>query len=56
MNSKTLIWIGMAVGSTVGGMIPNLWGAGFLSFSAILLSAIGALIGIFAGFRISQNF
>ena len=46
----------MIVGSTIGGMIPGLWGAGFLSFSSILLSAVGAILGIWLAFKMSRNF
>jgi len=56
MSSKTFIWIGMVVGSTVGGMIPGIWGASFLSFSSIFLSAVGAIAGIYVGFKMSRNF
>jgi hypothetical protein len=54
MESKTLVWIGIFVGSTVGSSIPLLWGASFLSFSSIFLSGVGAAIGIWLGWRISQ--
>lgn len=55
MNSKVLIWGGMFVGSTIGGLIPSLWGADMFSFSPIILSGVGAFVGIWAGFKISQN-
>lgn len=54
MQPRTLIWIGVAVGSTVGGFIPTLWGASFLSFSSMLFSAVGAFAGIWLGYRLSQ--
>ncbi len=54
MNSKSLIWIGVAVGSTIGAYIPALWGAGVLSFSSIILSMFGGLAGIWAGFKLGQ--
>ncbi|MDE2037892.1 MAG: hypothetical protein KGI69_01540 [Patescibacteria group bacterium] len=54
MNRKTLIWIGLFAGSTVGGSIPLIWGGGFLSFSSIVLSAAGGLAGIWAGFRLAD--
>lgn len=53
-SSKTLIWIGAAVGGTVGGYIPALWGAGLFSVSSILLSGAGAIAGIWLGFKISR--
>ena len=54
MNSKSLIWIGVFVGSVVGGWIPTLWDAGLISFSGIIGSTIGGLIGIYGGYKISQ--
>ncbi len=53
-GSKSLIWIFMAIGSTVGGIIPNLWGAGFLSFSSVIFTAIGGIAGIWLGFKLSH--
>ncbi|MEI7513326.1 MAG: hypothetical protein WCJ74_01760 [bacterium] len=54
MNNKSIIWLFMFIGSTIGGYIPSLWGAGFLSFSGIILTALGGLLGIWLGFRISN--
>jgi hypothetical protein len=51
---RRLIWLGLFVGSTIGGLIPGLWGAGVFSFSSIILSAVGGILGIWFGFRISQ--
>ena len=56
MNPKSLIWIGVFVGGTVGGYIPALWGDNFLSFSSVILSTIGGLVGIWAGWKLSQMF
>jgi hypothetical protein len=46
MSTKTLYFIAVFIGSTIGSLIPNLWGAGLLSFSSVLLSGIGGTIGI----------
>ncbi len=54
MESKSVIWIGMIVGSTAGSLIPLLWGAGMLSFSSIILSAAGAIVGIWLGFKMTH--
>jgi len=55
MQSTSLVWIGLAVGSTIGGFIPELWGASLFSFSSIWLSGLGGIVGIWAGFKLSQN-
>ena len=55
MGSKTLIWIGLFVGSTIGGFIPSLWGAGFFSLWSMLFSTLGALAGIWAGYQLSRR-
>lgn len=54
MNTKTLVWIGMAIGSTVGGYIPSIWGSGIFSMSSIFFSAVGAITGIYAGYKLGQ--
>ena len=54
MNSKSFIWIGMFIGSTIGAYVPALWGAGVLSFSSIILSAVGGIAGIWGGWRLGQ--
>ena len=56
MNTKSLIWIGVFVGGTVGGAIPMLWGSDMLSMSSIFLSMVGGLAGIWAGFKLGQMF
>lgn len=46
MQSKTSYYIAAFVGSIVGGYIPALWGAGFLSVSSLIFSTLGAILGI----------
>lgn len=54
MDTK-LVWIGMFVGSTLGSLVPMLWGSGVLSISSILLSAVGGFLGIWLGYRIGKG-
>ena len=54
MNSKTLIWIFVFVGSSIGGFIPSLWGAGMFSFSSVIFGTIGGILGLYIGFKISN--
>lgn len=54
MDTKKMIWLGMFVGFTVGSFIPMLWGDNMLSFSSIILTAVGGIVGIYAGYKISN--
>ena len=54
MPTKLLIFIGMTVGSTIGGYIPTLFGADFISYTSFIFSGIGAIIGIYIGYKLSN--
>lgn len=51
---KSLIWIGVLVGTTVGGFVPSLWGAGMFSLSGVIFSAVGGFLGIWLGYKLSN--
>jgi len=55
MDTRKLCWIGLFIGSTIGGYLPVLWGGDILSFTGIFLSLVGGLLGIWAGYRIGQS-
>jgi hypothetical protein len=55
MNTKPLVWIGLTLGSSIGSFIPSLWGATFLDFSSIFFSAVGSIVGIYIGFKLSEE-
>ena len=46
---QSRIWIGILIGSSIGGFIPELWGADVFSYSSVLLGGIGALVGAVLG-------
>ncbi len=50
---RKIIWLGLFVGSSIGGFIPSFWGAGALSFSGLIFSALGGFAGIWLGYRMS---
>ena len=54
MSRKTLIWIGLTVGSAVGGYLPALWGGDLISLTSVALGAVGGIIGIWLGYRFGQ--
>jgi hypothetical protein len=53
--AKKLIFLGMFLGSLVGGYVPVLWGDSAFSMSSIIFSGIGGFLGIYAGFKLSQQ-
>ena len=53
-EKSKLIWLGLFVGSTVGGYVPTLWGAGMLSFSTLIGSFAGGILGIWLGYRMGE--
>lgn len=51
---KTLIWIGLTVGSAVGGYLPATWGGDLISFASVMLSAVCGSVGIWLGYRFGE--
>jgi uncharacterized membrane protein YeaQ/YmgE (transglycosylase-associated protein family) len=47
------IWLGILIGSTIGGFIPEMWGADMFSYSSLLLSGAGAFAGLWIGYKMS---
>jgi hypothetical protein len=54
MSSKAFIWIGLLIGSSIGGAIPLLWHDSLLSMSSVFLSATGGIFGIWFGYKICK--
>lgn len=44
----------MIIGSTVAGFLPGLWGEGLMSFSGLVCSGVGGLIGIWLGYKVGN--
>ncbi|MEP7162375.1 MAG: hypothetical protein ABI747_01260 [Candidatus Moraniibacteriota bacterium] len=54
--TKTLIFLFLFLGSTLGSYLPVLWGGSLFSMTSILLSMVGGLLGISVGFKIGNRF
>jgi len=51
MSQKSLIMLGMTVGSIAGGYLPMLFGISAFSYTSILTSAVGASIGVYLMYK-----
>lgn len=52
--TKKAIWLGMFVGSTIGGFVPALWHAGMFSLWSIVLSTVGGIAGIWVAWKMTR--
>lgn len=55
MSSKVLLYIGAGIGGTIGGFIPLLWGAGYLSVWGVIFEGIGGLVGIWGAWKLINS-
>jgi len=51
---KKITWFLMILGGWLGGYVPLLWGSNYFSFSSIIFSALGAILGIWIAFRLTH--
>ncbi len=54
MERNKLIWLGLFVGSIIGGFIPSLWDSSLISMNGVFGSAIGGFLGIYVGYKLGQ--
>lgn len=52
---KSIIVLTSGFGGAIGGFLPVLFGANGLSGWSIIGAFIGGIVGIYVGFKISQN-
>ena len=53
MSRKSILMIGMVVGSSAGSAVPMLWGAGLFSMWSILFTFLGGIAGIWLAFKLT---
>jgi hypothetical protein len=49
-----VIWLFALVGSTVGSVIPALWGGSMLGLASLALGTAGGVAGVLVGARVSS--
>jgi uncharacterized membrane protein YeaQ/YmgE (transglycosylase-associated protein family) len=50
---QSRIWLGIFIGSTIGGLIPELWDADPFSYASVLLGGVGAFAGLWIAYKMS---
>ncbi len=50
--NKSVIMLGMFLGSAIGGYIPTIFGAGMFSLVSIICTAVGGIFGIWLTYRL----
>ncbi len=55
MSPKAFVMLGLVVGSVVGGYAPELFGIGSISYTGVLTSTIGGIVGIYLAYKISSD-
>ena len=50
----SVISLCVIAGTTIGGLVPLLWGDSGLSFTSLIAGGIGGLLGLWVGVRLSD--
>ena len=51
---RSVIGMCATFGMLVGGFVPELWGASAWGLESLLFSAVGGVVGVWAGLRIAE--
>lgn len=52
VSGKTIIYFGVFVSSTIGGYLPSLWNGSVFSFTGVITSGIGGILGLVITYKI----
>jgi hypothetical protein len=51
---KRILWLCLGAGTTIGGFVPELWGASAFGLASLLFSAVGGVAGVWVAARLSD--
>lgn len=54
MSKKNIVMVFAAIGLTIGGLVPLLWGGDPLGGWSILLGFVGGMLGIWIGAKVAN--
>lgn len=55
MSTKTLVWAGLFLGSSIGGYLPALFGQDVFSMWSVIGSTVGGIAGVYIGYKIGNE-
>jgi hypothetical protein len=50
---RRVLWVCVGVGSTLGGLLPKVWGSGAFGVMSFALGLVGALAGLWLGAKLT---
>ena len=53
MDGKGVMWVFVLVGSTVGGLLPEAWGASALGLASLVFGSVGGVAGVWLASRLT---
>ena len=54
MGTKSLVTLVALIGSIIGGYLPVLFGINAFSITSLMSSSVGAILGIWVGYKIAN--
>ncbi len=48
------MYLGITIGSVVGGYLASWFGAGWFSYTSVLISGVGSIIGFLIGYKLTN--
>jgi uncharacterized membrane protein len=52
---RSVIWISVLVCSTVGGFLPEAWGASAFGLASLACGTLGGIVGVWVGIRVAAS-
>jgi hypothetical protein len=50
---RRIVWIFVGVGSTVGGLLPEMWGGSALGVASLALGCVGGVAGLWLAAKLA---